>query len=90
MKWLMLISYIIIGYIAWHTISECFILTEIAKGVIEILDQTTINQYLQKCSAKITSGLRSMAANKVLNSDLSNPSSVYNRMSIGNSISHNY
>ena len=46
---------------------KCCILSEIPKSVIEISDQTLINQYLQKCSAKITSGLRVMAANKVLN-----------------------
>ena len=55
---------------------KCFILIEIAKTAIEIQDQTQMNQYLQKCSAKITSGLRIMAANKVLSSDLSGPNSV--------------
>ena len=67
-----------------------FILTEIAKSAIEIYDQTLMNQYLQKCSAKITTGLRIIAAYKVLNSDFSSPNSVYNGMSIGNSIRHNY
>ena len=32
-----------------------------------------MNQYLQKCSAKITSGVCIMAANKVINSALSSP-----------------
>ena len=47
-----------------------------------------MNQYLQKCSANITSGVHVMAANKKLTSDLSSPNSVYNGMTIGNSISH--
>ena len=47
-----------------------------------------MNQYLQKFSAEITSGLYIMAAKKVLNSDISSPDSVYNGMSIGNSIRH--
>ena len=72
-----------------HT-KKCFILTEIMKSVIEIEDQTLMNQYLQKCNAKITSGLCLMTANKVLNSDLSSPNSVSNGMLIGNSICHNY
>ena len=59
---------------------KCFIFTEIAKKVIEISDQTLINQYLQKRSAKITSGLHIMAANKMLNSYLPSPNSVYNGM----------
>ena len=63
---------------------KCFILTEIAKSVIEIYDQTLMNQYLQKC------GLRIKAANKVINSALSSPNSVYYLgMSIGNSIRRN-
>ena len=38
-----------------------------------------MNQYLQKCSAKITSGLRIMAANEVLNSEIASPNSVYRK-----------
>ena len=69
---------------------RCFVLTEIAKSVIEINDQTLMNKYLQTCSANITSGLRIMVADKVIKSSLSSPNSVYNGMSIGNSIRHNY
>ena len=49
-----------------------------------------MNQYVQTCSAKFNSSLRTMAANKVINSALSSPNSVYKGMSIGNSIRHNY
>ena len=50
--------------------NKCFILTETVKSVIAIYDQTLINQFLQKCSSKIISGLGIMAANKMLNFDL--------------------
>ena len=44
----------------------------------------------QRRFRNVTSGLRIMAANKVLNYDLSSPNSVYNGMIIGTSIRHNY
>ena len=71
-------------------VKKCFTLTEIVKSATEISDQTLVNQYLQKCSAKIISGLLIIAANKMLNSDLSSTNSVYNGKSIGYSIRHRY
>ena len=67
---------------------KCFILTEIAKSVMEIKD--TNEPVFTKLSSKITFGLRIMAANKVLKSNLSSSNSVYSGMSIENSIRRNY
>ena len=56
--------------------------------LMQMLKQNIQLYKKKKCSAKLISGLRIMAANRVINSALSSPNSVYSVMSIVNSVHH--